>query len=55
MNYRNTCASAFEIRIQAAGNTRRKTIEPASPEKASTAYIICTPDDRCESVKWDYE
>jgi hypothetical protein len=55
MNYRNTCASPFQIRIQAAGNTREKGIEPGSPEKPSKAYVTCKADDRCEVAKWRYE
>lgn len=55
MNYRNVCASSFEIRILARDNVRRKTIEAGSAEKPSKIYITCKPDDRCEAVKWEYE
>jgi hypothetical protein len=55
MNYRNICASPFQIRILAGENMRKKGIEPGSPEKPSRAYVTCKPDDRCEMAKWEYE
>lgn len=55
MNYRNICASSFQIRVQAGDNLREKSIEPGSPEKPSKAYVTCKADDRCEVAKWRYE
>ncbi|MEO6080573.1 MAG: hypothetical protein ABIQ86_12435 [Steroidobacteraceae bacterium] len=55
MNYRNTCATAFEIKIQAGENVRKKGIEAGSAEKPSKAAVLCTSDDRCEVAKWLYE
>jgi hypothetical protein len=55
MNYRNICASPFEIQIQAGENVRKKGIEAGSPEKPTRGYVTCKSDDRCEVAKWDYE
>jgi hypothetical protein len=55
MNYRNTCANAFQIQIQAGDNIRKKSIEAGSPEKPSRAYVTCKSDDRCEVAKWKFE
>lgn len=55
MNYRNTCANAFQIQVQAGENIRKKSIEAGSPEKPSKAFVTCKSDDRCEVAKWKYE
>lgn len=55
MNYRNICASPFQIRIQAGDAIRKKSIEPGSPEKPTRGYVTCRSDDRCEVAKWEYE
>jgi hypothetical protein len=55
MNFRNICASPFQIRIPVGESTREKAIEPGSPEKPSKAYINCKSDDRCEVAKWGYQ
>lgn len=55
MNYRNTCANAFQIQVQAGENIRKKSIEAGSPEKPSKAYVTCKSDDRCEVAKWKFE
>jgi hypothetical protein len=55
MNYRNTCANAFQIQVQAGENIRNKSIEAGSPEKPSKAYVTCKSDDRCEVAKWKFE
>src|SRR5689334_12707351 len=45
MNYRNTCATAFQIQIQAGDNVRQKGIEAGTPEKPAKAYVTCKPDE----------
>jgi hypothetical protein len=55
MNYRNTCANAFQIQVHAGENIRKKSIEAGSPEKPSKAYVTCKSDDRCEVAKWKFE
>jgi hypothetical protein len=55
MNYRNTCATAFEIKLQAGGNVRKKSIEAGSTEKPSKATILCSSEERCEVAKWVFE
>jgi hypothetical protein len=55
MNYRNTCPTAFQIKIQAGENVRKKGIEAGSAEKPSKAGVLCTSEDRCEVAKWVYE
>jgi hypothetical protein len=55
MNYRNTCASPFEIRITAGENLRKTTIEAGTPQKPALGYVICQPDDRCEVARWEFE
>ncbi len=54
MNFRNICASPFQIRVEATGRVREKGIEPGSPEKPSKAFVTCKSDDRCEAAKWQF-
>jgi hypothetical protein len=55
MNYRNICASPFEIRINAGDVIRKRGIDSGSPEKPTRGYVTCKSDDRCEVAKWEYE
>ncbi len=55
LNFRNTCATAFEIRIPVGAKTRKKTIEAAEVDKPTKAYVTCLPNEGCESAKWVYE
>ncbi len=54
MIFRNICASAFQIRVEARGNIRESGIEAGSPEKPSRAFVLCKTDERCEVAKWQY-
>jgi hypothetical protein len=54
MNFRNICATPFQIRVEATGKTREKGIEPGSPDKPSKAFVTCKQDDRCEAAKWQF-
>jgi hypothetical protein len=54
VNFRNTCASSFQIQMQVDGKVRENRIEAGSPEKPSRAFITCKSDERCEAAKWDY-
>ena len=55
MNYRNTCGSPFQIRVQSRERTREGAIEAGSPDKPSRAQITCKSDEGCEVAKWRYE
>ncbi len=55
MNFRNICASAFQIHVLASGRTRDKDIEAGSPETPARVSLICKPEERCEAAKWQYE
>ena len=55
MNFRNTCDTPFEIRIPVGRNIRKNSIEAGTPEKPAKAYVVCSPNDGCESAKWVYE
>jgi hypothetical protein len=55
MNYRNTCATAFEIKLQTGDSVKKKGIEAGTPEKPSKATLLCKSEDRCEVAKWVYE
>lgn len=54
VNFRNVCASAFEIQLQAGDKVRKKGIEAGSPEKPAKISITCKPEERCETAKWEF-
>ncbi len=55
LNFRNTCATAFEIRIPAGSNIRKKSIDAGTPENPSKAFVTCKSSDGCETAKWLFE
>ncbi|MEJ0100498.1 MAG: hypothetical protein WDO12_12505 [Pseudomonadota bacterium] len=55
MNFRNTCGSPFQIRVEGIGRTREKGIEAGTPQTPARVSLICTPEERCEVAKWVYE
>ena len=55
MNYRNICASPFEIHIKTGERTRRGTIKAGTPEKPAKGTVTCRADDQCETAEWEFE
>jgi len=55
MNFRNICGSPFQIRVMGSEHTREGTIGPGSPASPSRGYVACSPEDRCEASKWQYQ
>ena len=55
VNFRNTCDSPFRIQIMGAQRTRAGSIESGTPGSPAKGQVICRPDDRCETAKWQYQ
>ncbi len=57
MQFRNICASPFQVQVQVPVGSRTRTtnIEAGTADKPSKAYVNCKPDERCEAAKWSYE